>query len=119
MHGYKRSQRLSWMSGSICFDVVFCFLAVAIISILAYTGVPSNCSGLSKTVPGMALYSRPTQALADKTSAISVSQADALDLGSRGFNTTGDSNMQGQNRGTLDQYCGMERAFYFISLCIM
>lgn len=27
--------------------------------------------------------------------------------------------MQGVNNGTLDQYCGMERAFYFIALCIM
>lgn len=59
------------------------------------------------------------EALADKTSVASVSQADALELGSRGFNTTGFSNMQGQTRGKLDQYCGMERAFYFISLCIM
>lgn len=26
---------------------------------------------------------------------------------------------QGPNRGTLDQYCGMEKAFYFITLAIM
>lgn len=60
MNGYKLSQRAAWMTGSICFDVVFCFLAVAIISILAYTGLPANCGGLSKTIPGMTLYTRPT-----------------------------------------------------------
>lgn len=36
-----------------------------------------------------------------------------------GFNKIGFSNMSGANNGTLDQYCGMERAFYFIALCIM
>lgn len=36
-----------------------------------------------------------------------------------GFNEIGFSNMQGDNNGTLDQYCGMEQAFYFIALCIM
>lgn len=61
IHGYKQSRRASWMAGSICFDVVFCFLSIAIISILAFTGVPSNCSGLSKTFPGMALHPRMNQ----------------------------------------------------------
>lgn len=56
MHGYKACQRSAWMAGSICFDIVFCFFAVAIVSILAYTGVPSNCGGLSQTLPGMTLY---------------------------------------------------------------
>lgn len=36
-----------------------------------------------------------------------------------GFNQIGFSNMQGGNKGTLDEYCGMERAFYFITLSIM
>lgn len=59
------------------------------------------------------------QALADKIPVTSVTPAEAHELDLKGFNTTGFSNMQGQNRGTLDQYCGMERAFYFIALCIM
>lgn len=36
-----------------------------------------------------------------------------------GFNKIGFSNMQNGNKGTLDEYCGMERAFYFITLAIM
>lgn len=101
MNGYKRSRRAAWMTGSIFFDVVFCFFAVAIVSILAYTGVPSNCSGLSKTIP--------------------VDPSDPSDkhLLDAGFNKIGFSNMSGANNGTLDQYCGMERAFYFIALCII
>ncbi|KAI7783743.1 hypothetical protein LA080_011452 [Diaporthe eres] len=101
MNGYKRSRRAAWMTGSIFFDVVFCFFAVAIVSILAYTGVPSNCSGLSKTIP--------------------VNPQDPSDkhLLEAGFNKIGFSNMSGANNGTLDQYCGMERAFYSIALCII
>ena len=58
MHGYKRSQQADWITGSICFDIVFCFIAVAIISILGITNVPSNCGGLSNTIPGMTSYPR-------------------------------------------------------------
>jgi hypothetical protein len=83
------------MAGSVCFDIVFCFVAIAIITILGITGVPGNCSGLSKTTYGM-----PT-------------------LEGSGFNAKGFTDMQGPNNGTLDQYCGMERAFYFITLAIM
>ena len=37
----------------------------------------------------------------------------------KGINLIGFSDMQDGRKGTLDQYCGMERAFYFISLGIM
>lgn len=34
---------------SVCLDVVFCFVDVTTVSLLAYTGLPSNCSGLTTT----------------------------------------------------------------------
>lgn len=34
------------MVASVCFDVVFCFVDLTIVSLLSYTGLPSNCSGL-------------------------------------------------------------------------
>lgn len=61
------------------------------------------------------------QGLADKTPVDSVDPQDPSDqhLLKGGFNLIGFSNQEGDNSGTLDQYCGMERAFYFIALCIM
>lgn len=104
MHGYKFAQRPQWMTGSVCFDVVFCFLAVAIISILGIAGVPDNCSGLSITV---------------NITSPSVSKQDRIGLEHSGFNAMGFTDEKGPNRGTLDQYCGMERAFYFFTLAII
>lgn len=37
----------------------------------------------------------------------------------KGYNKTDLSDMQGQDKGSLDGYCGMERAFYFITMLIM
>lgn len=40
------------MVASVCLDVAFCFVVLTIISLLSYTGLPSNCSGLT-TSPRM------------------------------------------------------------------
>ncbi|KAI3394408.1 hypothetical protein diail_2820 [Diaporthe ilicicola] len=81
---------------------MFCFIDVAIISILAYTGVPSNCGGLT-TDDGTSVSSEDGQAPSWL----------------KGFNETGFSNGQDHVKGALDQYCGMERAFYFIAVAII
>lgn len=43
------------MVASVCFDVVFCLVDLTIISLLSYTGLPSNCSGLAPS-NGMKTY---------------------------------------------------------------
>lgn len=43
------------MVASVCFDVVFCFVDLTIISLLSYAGLPSNCSGLAPS-KGMKAY---------------------------------------------------------------
>lgn len=60
-----------------------------------------------------------TQAVADRSSVYEASDKDQAGLKESGFNAKGFTDMQGLNSGTLDQYCGMERAFYFITLAIM
>lgn len=35
------------MVASVCFDVVFMFADVTVISLLSYTGLPLNCAGLT------------------------------------------------------------------------
>lgn len=58
------------------------------------------------------------QAFADKIHLALANSADKH-LASEGINIIGFTNMSNGTRGTLDQYCGMERAFYFIALCMM
>ncbi|KUI70017.1 hypothetical protein VM1G_05485 [Cytospora mali] len=95
MHTYQRSKRTAWMVCSTCFDVVFCFVNVAIVSILAFTGVPSNCSGLTSSI---------------------LKKGDSRTLPALGYTTIGFSNEQDGHRGALDKYCGMEQAFYSIAI---
>ncbi|ROW03121.1 hypothetical protein VMCG_05688 [Cytospora schulzeri] len=97
-HTHHRSKRTAWVVCSICFDVVLCFIDVAIVSLLAFTGVPSNCGGL--------------------TIAIS-KKGDNLKLPSHGYTTIQFSNQQDGHHGELDKYCGMEQGFYFVAIAMI
>lgn len=38
------------MACSVVCDVIFCFVDIAIVSLLSFTGLPSNCSGFTISV---------------------------------------------------------------------
>ncbi|KAL1862620.1 hypothetical protein Daus18300_008417 [Diaporthe australafricana] len=83
---------------------MFCFLDVAIISILAYSGVPSNCIGLTSS---------------EDDDNDSSANSEDVPQWAKEYNTTGFSNRQDNTKGKMDRYCGMERAFYFIAIAVM
>ena len=48
LHTRARSKRTSWLVCSIVMDVIGCSAVLAIITLLARAGVPSNCAGLTR-----------------------------------------------------------------------
>ncbi|KAK8855764.1 hypothetical protein PGQ11_011676 [Apiospora arundinis] len=79
-------------------DVIFTGLMLGIITILARTGVPSNCAGLTRSdyKDNDAKYDPP----------------DDYDTIRFGDGST-------RNKGVLDKYCALERAYYFISVAMV
>ncbi|KAF3761906.1 hypothetical protein M406DRAFT_353316 [Cryphonectria parasitica EP155] len=95
IHTRQRSRRTPFLVCTICLDVVFCFIDITILSLLSFTGLPSNCSGLTTS----------TWLKGDKP-----------DLPTRGYSTIRFSNEQDGHRGELDKYCSMERGFFFCTV---
>ncbi|PSR76833.1 hypothetical protein BD289DRAFT_168201 [Coniella lustricola] len=95
LHTHQRSRRTVFLICTICLDVVFCFVDITILSLLSFSGLPSNCSGLTTSI---------------------WSKGDKADLPSRGYSTIRFSNEQDGHRGELDKYCSMERGFYFCTV---
>ncbi|KAI1099422.1 hypothetical protein F4804DRAFT_84306 [Jackrogersella minutella] len=77
-------------------DVVFNGLTIAVITILARTGLPTDCHGLTRS---------------------DVEVGDAPNIPPPGYGTIrfGD----GDIKGLLDRYCGIERGFYFIAAILV
>lgn len=50
IHTRRRSRRTACMVFSVCLDVVFCFVDITIVALLCFTGLPSNCSGLTTMI---------------------------------------------------------------------
>ncbi|ROW03217.1 hypothetical protein VSDG_01214 [Cytospora chrysosperma] len=98
IHTHLRSRRTAWLVCSICFDVILCFVDVAIVSVLAFTGVPSNCAGLTRS---------------------KMKKGDNFSLPAHGYTTIRFSNEQDGHRGELDKYCGMEQGFYFVAIAMI
>lgn len=99
-HAGKRGKRSAWLVCMVICDVVFCCLDIAAITLLANSGVPGNCGGLTdvdytKDVGDKARSPKP------------------------GFTTIGFSDGSDGKRGELDKYCGLERSFYFVAIAIL
>ncbi|OTA98256.1 hypothetical protein M426DRAFT_326142 [Hypoxylon sp. CI-4A] len=89
---WRRSSSIPVVSVFVAGDVVFNGFMIAILSILASTGLPSNCYGLTR---------------------VNVEDGDARNPPGPGFETIRFGN--GALKGELDRYCGLEQSFYFIS----
>ncbi|KAK3381591.1 hypothetical protein B0H63DRAFT_476133 [Podospora didyma] len=85
-HTGQRSERKSWLICSIVFDVIFCAFALSMVSVLAYSGLPLHCGGLTRLFPGM------------------------------DPNTPRFGDGDAGTRGELDKFCGLEQSFYIIAL---
>ncbi|KAK8065950.1 hypothetical protein PG997_012697 [Apiospora hydei] len=79
-------------------DVLFTGLMLGIITVLARTGVPSNCAGLTRSdyKDNDASYDPPD-----------------------GYRTIRFGDGSAANKGVLDKYCALERAYYFISVAMV
>lgn len=56
IHTRRRSRRTACMVFSVCLDVVFCFIDITIVALLCFTGLPSNCSGLTTMICAWPLF---------------------------------------------------------------
>ncbi|KAI5856715.1 hypothetical protein GGS23DRAFT_588843 [Durotheca rogersii] len=79
-------------------DLMFNGLTIAIITLLARAGLPSDCHGLTRT---------------------NVEPGDAPDLPREGFDTIRFGNKERGEKGQLDRYCSMERGFYCIAVALV
>lgn len=55
-HTGKRTSTKKWLVPFIVLDTMFCGLSLAIITVLAVSGVPRNCGGLVKASTGMSYH---------------------------------------------------------------
>ncbi|KAK0742531.1 hypothetical protein B0T21DRAFT_361576 [Apiosordaria backusii] len=76
----------------VVFDLVFCAMVLGIISLLARSGLPVNCVGLTRTDYQPGDTQPPPH--------------------SYGFSTVRFSNESGGLPGQLDKFCGLERAYF-------
>ncbi|KAH8884653.1 hypothetical protein GQ53DRAFT_386247 [Thozetella sp. PMI_491] len=94
LHTGQRSKSTSWLVFFIVLDVKFCAISVAIITLLASAGLPSNCGGLTKSDPNSIDNRRPQL----------------------GYSSIGFTNESGDQKGELDKFCAFERSYYFIAV---
>ncbi|OTA61653.1 hypothetical protein K449DRAFT_65510 [Hypoxylon sp. EC38] len=90
--GPRRRSSTPLIAAFVAGDVVFNGMMIAVITVLARTGLPADCHGLTRS---------------DKES------GDASDNPPEGYGTErfGDGNIKGE----LDKYCSLEQSFYFIA----
>ncbi|KAH9885498.1 hypothetical protein F4778DRAFT_787160 [Xylariomycetidae sp. FL2044] len=79
-------------------DAIFNGITLAIITVLARSGVPSDCHGLTRD---------------------NVEPGDAPDDPPEGYNTIRFSDGKNGDKGLLDRYCALERGFYFIAIAMV
>ncbi|KAI0888140.1 uncharacterized protein GGS22DRAFT_185519 [Annulohypoxylon maeteangense] len=87
----QRRSSSPWIMAFIAGDVVFNGVMIAVVTVLAHAGLPTNCYGLTRS---------------------ETETDDANKNPPKGF---GD----GDIKGDLDKYCGLERSFYFIIAALM
>jgi len=98
LHTRGRSKKTPWLVFFVVMDILCCGAILAIITLLARAGVPSNCAGMTID---------PT---ADKLKNTVFHDDD------NGFSTPRFSDEIPGSRGQLDKLCAYERAYYFISV---
>ncbi|KAK7953745.1 hypothetical protein PG996_014637 [Apiospora saccharicola] len=98
-HTGKRSlqARTSFIVPFVVGDVLFTGLMIGIITVLARTGVPSNCAGLTR----------------------SDYKDDEPNDPPHGYDTIRFGDGSADHKGALDKYCALERAYYFISVAMV
>jgi len=96
-HTGGRSKRKGWLIAFIVFDVLFCAVALGLVTLLSRAGLPDHCRGLTKSVQDNNLSGR----------------------GSPDFAILGFSDESEGQYGHLDQFCGYERSFFVISLALV
>ncbi|KAI1387832.1 uncharacterized protein F4822DRAFT_293660 [Hypoxylon trugodes] len=81
-------------------DIVFNGMMLAIITVLAHSGLPTDCHGLTRTdmEDGDAPFDDPS---------------------TPGFETTRFGDVDQHIKGQLDKYCPLERGFYFIAAALV
>ncbi|KAI2633069.1 hypothetical protein GGS26DRAFT_66131 [Hypomontagnella submonticulosa] len=79
-------------------DVVFSVMMIAIITVLARTGLPTDCHGLTRD---------------------DMEPGDVEDKPPPGFNTMRFGDEAHNIKGQLDSYCSLERGFYFIAAALV
>jgi hypothetical protein len=96
-------------------DVLFTGMTIGLFSIISRTGVPSNCAGLTRSD---CKYNRlGYHHIASKLSDALDEADDAPNDPRQGYETIRFGS--GGDRGELDHFCSIERAYYFITIAIM
>ncbi|KAH9988423.1 hypothetical protein F4779DRAFT_624072 [Xylariaceae sp. FL0662B] len=93
----RRRSKTALIAAFIAGDIVFNGLTIAIITILARTGVPSDCHGLTRD---------------------NIENGDAPDNPPEGYDTIRFGDENDDEKGLLDRYCALEGAFYFIAVAL-
>ncbi|KAK3682492.1 hypothetical protein B0T22DRAFT_285695 [Podospora appendiculata] len=90
-----RHKSKPWLVFFLVIDAVFCGVAISIISILAGTGLPTNCGGLTRS---------------------DFSGDDAPNKPAYGYTTIRFSDQENGHKGELDRFCAFEQSYYFIAV---
>lgn len=95
-HSGQRSKKTGWLVTFVVGDVIFCGIALGIITLLANAGLPSHCGGLTtfkKEDEDHKVYKpRP------------------------GYTAPGFTSGYDGQKGELDRFCAFERSYYAIAL---
>ncbi|KAK8034633.1 hypothetical protein PG993_009628, partial [Apiospora rasikravindrae] len=123
-HTGKRSlrARASIIVPFVVGDVLFTGLMLGIITVLARTGVPSNCAGLTRSDCKIApIHLFPPFVLLLVTANLKLidKDDDASYDPPKGYSTIRFGDGSSDNKGVMDKYCALERAYYFISVAII
>ncbi|KAL7622560.1 hypothetical protein AAE478_008067 [Parahypoxylon ruwenzoriense] len=99
-HAGSRRQRFSTklIAFFIAGDVLFNGMAIAIITVLARAGLPTDCHGLTRD---------------------DMEIGDAPDDPPDGYSTIRFGDKERDRKGLLDKYCSLERGFYFIEAALV
>jgi len=101
-HTGGRSKRKGWLIAVIIFDISFCAIDLAIVTLLARAGLPDHCRGLTGQAMSTIVFDLNDDSSRPSTPAIV------------GF---GDGSQE--QFGRLDPFCGLERSFYVIALALV
>lgn len=102
-HTGGRSKRKGWLIAIIVFDILFCAVDLAIVTLLARAGLPDHCRGLTRTGATTIVFDLTPDPSGRPPSPV----------------MTGFGDGSGEQYGRLDPFCGLERSFYVIALALV